>query len=357
MRFTIAANNTPVACGQQHHGAILNLLTPSCKSQTVPHGTDPGSGWRCKTPYRNALPGTGDGFFGPESSTQPHFYQLYRISLLQEYVWIRHINPAPNPQLKITTDCNDINKRFQLSNTQGYGPFRHPNAPSQTVTGLRLVATTDHAIGLSMLRAFPSCVPAVATTPHSNREHCFAQFSQPGQPAPHWRTDRHLQRHFRGLLSVHSRQGLLAKSLNHPLHQRLQPLHYNMTAPIAPGWSKLYRRDSHPQRKSALVRCTPAFAVPVLLANGEKAIPAITISGVLYAFWRLLPITHPACELASKRRVHYDSLQAASVALLPSSSDCSMLWLANRFCQPGNSGRKPASGTCHRCRLYVCRHR
>ena len=46
-----------------------------------------------------------------------------------------------------------------------YGPFRHPIAPSLTVTGLRLVDTTDHAIGLPVLRAFPSCVHAVATTP------------------------------------------------------------------------------------------------------------------------------------------------------------------------------------------------
>jgi hypothetical protein len=46
-----------------------------------------------------------------------------------------------------------------------YGPFRHPITPYLTVTGLRLVATTDHATGLLVLRAFPSCVHAVATTP------------------------------------------------------------------------------------------------------------------------------------------------------------------------------------------------
>ena len=38
-----------------------------------------------------------------------------------------------------------------------YGPFRHPIAPYLTVTSLRLVATTDHAIGLPVLRAFPLC--------------------------------------------------------------------------------------------------------------------------------------------------------------------------------------------------------
>jgi hypothetical protein len=40
---------------------------------------------------------------------------------------------------------------------QYYGPFRHPIAPFLIVTNLRLVVTTDHAIGLPVLRAFPLC--------------------------------------------------------------------------------------------------------------------------------------------------------------------------------------------------------
>jgi len=40
---------------------------------------------------------------------------------------------------------------------QYYGPLRHPIAPPLTVTGLRLIAMTDHAIGLPVLRAFPLC--------------------------------------------------------------------------------------------------------------------------------------------------------------------------------------------------------
>jgi hypothetical protein len=38
-----------------------------------------------------------------------------------------------------------------------YEPLRHPIAPSLTVTGLRLVVTTDHAIGLPVLRALSLC--------------------------------------------------------------------------------------------------------------------------------------------------------------------------------------------------------
>jgi len=37
------------------------------------------------------------------------------------------------------------------------GPLRHPTAPSLAVTGLRLVATTDHAIGLPVLRSLSLC--------------------------------------------------------------------------------------------------------------------------------------------------------------------------------------------------------
>ena len=38
-----------------------------------------------------------------------------------------------------------------------FGPLRHPIAPSLTVTGLRLVVTTDHATGLPVLRALSLC--------------------------------------------------------------------------------------------------------------------------------------------------------------------------------------------------------
>jgi hypothetical protein len=48
----------------------------------------------------------------------------------------------------------NINKNSQ-HRFSGPTPLRHPIAPSLTVTGLRLVVTTDHTIGLPVLRASP----------------------------------------------------------------------------------------------------------------------------------------------------------------------------------------------------------
>ncbi len=65
-------------------------------------------------------------------------------------------------------------------------PLRHPIAPSLTVTGLKLVATTDHAIGLPVLRTchLGACYrhdPGAATG-------ClFRSLPQPNQPSPHGR--------------------------------------------------------------------------------------------------------------------------------------------------------------------------
>ena len=63
-----------------------------------------------------------------------------------------------------------------------YGPFRHPIAPFLTVTGLRLVVTTDHAIGLPVLRAFSLCTccryyPGTATD--GNLAHPASRISLP----------------------------------------------------------------------------------------------------------------------------------------------------------------------------------
>jgi hypothetical protein len=56
----------------------------------------------------------------------------------------------------------------------------------------------------------------------------FRSLHQTYQPSPHWRTSRPVHRHFRGLLSVHSRYGLHTRWIiqNDPLNPRLQPLRY-----------------------------------------------------------------------------------------------------------------------------------
>ena len=111
---------------------------------------------------------------------------------------------------------------------QYYGPFRHPIAPSLTVTGLGLVATTDHAIGLPVLRALPLCTccrhyPGAATGA------LLRSFTPSYQPSPKWQSGRPAQRPFRGLLGVHSRYGLHTRAVTEfcdTLHRRLQPLRY-----------------------------------------------------------------------------------------------------------------------------------
>ena len=87
-----------------------------------------------------------------------------------------------------------------------FGPLRHPIAPSLTVTGLRLVVTTDHATGLPVLRALSLCTccrhyPGAATGG-------TASLIRPALSAfPKGSSGRPAHRHFRGLLGVHSRYG------------------------------------------------------------------------------------------------------------------------------------------------------
>jgi hypothetical protein len=108
-----------------------------------------------------------------------------------------------------------------------YGSFRHPIAPSLTVTGLRLVAATDHAIGVPVLRACPLCA-CCRHYPGTASGRSFRSLHQTYQPSPHGWAGRAVQRPFRGLLSVHSRYGLHTRQVTKcdPLYQRLQPLRY-----------------------------------------------------------------------------------------------------------------------------------
>jgi len=82
-------------------------------------------------------------------------------------------------------------------------------------------------MGLPVLRASPLCT-CCRHYPGTASGCIFRSLHQTYQPSPHWRTGRPVHRHFRGLLSVHSRYGLHTRwiILNDPLHQRLQPLRY-----------------------------------------------------------------------------------------------------------------------------------
>ena len=121
------------------------------------------------------------------------------------------------------------------------GPLRHPIAPSLTVTGLRLVVTPDHAIGLPVLRALSLCTccrhyPGAATGV------TLRSFPQSCQPSPKGWSGRPAHRPFRGLLSVHSRYGLHTRAVTifvTRLSEGFSHFVTSMTAPIASGRSDL----------------------------------------------------------------------------------------------------------------------
>ena len=157
---------------------------------------------------------------------------------------LQHVTPsaAPAPKrsfqgcpnlLCFTTFSASLELR-PLSSTsitrlpQYYGPFRHPIAPFLTVTGLRLVVTTDHAIGLPVLRAFSLCT-CCRYYPGTATERFLRSCSQSYQPSPKGWSGRPVQRPFRGLLGVHSCYGLHTRAATifcGTLHRRLQPFRY-----------------------------------------------------------------------------------------------------------------------------------
>ena len=109
-----------------------------------------------------------------------------------------------------------------------YGPFRHPLAPFLIVTDLRLVVTTDHAIGLPVLRALSLCT-CCRHYPGAATGRTLRSFTQPYQPSPIGSSGRPAHRPFRGLLGVHSRCGLHTRAVTvfrDTLHRRLQPFRY-----------------------------------------------------------------------------------------------------------------------------------
>ena len=146
-----------------------------------------------------------------------------------------------------------------------YEPLRHPKAPGLSLTGVRLVIL-HHAKGLPVLRAFPSCVHAVATTPAqglrilpcsflpvlsafpalADRSACATSFSRIAQRSLTLRP-AHSPSH---LVTLYTR------GFSHFVT--------SMTAPIASGWSNIAGWDSHPLRNAALTRRTPT---PVIRAN------------------------------------------------------------------------------------------
>ena len=93
-----------------------------------------------------------------------------------------------------------------------YGPLRHPKQPSLTVTGIWLVVTRHHRLGLPVFRQSPLSTHADAITP-AEPLGCYRSLVRWQRPSPNvgWVGFRNAP--FRGLLSVHSRFGLRVRSI------------------------------------------------------------------------------------------------------------------------------------------------
>jgi hypothetical protein len=131
--------------------------------------------------------------------------------------------------------------------------------PYLTVTGLRLVATTDHAIGLPVLRAFPSCVHAVATTPAQwlgallcSSHPVISAFPALADGSACATSFSRIAQRSLALRPAHSPSHLVTLYTRGSSH-----FVTSMTAPIASGWSKIAGWDLHPLRNAALTRRTP----------------------------------------------------------------------------------------------------
>ena len=140
-----------------------------------------------------------------------------------------------------------------------YGLFRHPIAPSLTVTGLRLVATTDRAIGLPMLRASPLCT-GCRHDPGTATGGAALLISPSPISLPRIGGPVGLCNVLFEDCSAFTRVTActLAKSPNVTLYTRgFRHFVTSMTAPIASGWRNIAGWVSHPLRNAAFARRTP----------------------------------------------------------------------------------------------------
>jgi hypothetical protein len=129
-----------------------------------------------------------------------------------------------------------------------YRPFRRPIGPYLTVTSLRLVTTTDHAIGLPVLCAFSFCI-CRRYYPDTAAEGTFSLIPSAIAAFP----ERVV-----GSACAMSFSKIAQRSLTlRPAHSLDHPFVTSTTAPIASGWSKIAGRDSHPLENAALARRTP----------------------------------------------------------------------------------------------------
>jgi len=139
---------------------------------------------------------------------------------------------------------------------RSYGPLRHPITPFLTVTGLRLVITSDHVIGLPVLRASPLCAccrhyPGTATGGVSS-------LLPPSRISLARKGDRvGLCNDLFEDCSAFTRVTACTLVESPKVIRYIEGFSYfitSITAPIATGWSEIVGWDSHPLRNAALSR-------------------------------------------------------------------------------------------------------
>jgi hypothetical protein len=123
--------------------------------------------------------------------------------------------------------------------------------------------------GFPCCARFP-CVRAVATTPAQSLAVLLCSSDQRYQPSPKGSSGRPAHRHFRGLLSVHSRYGPHTRAATNSWHatRRLQPFRYlhdcsgcfrleRLPGGICTHWKAPPLHGAHPLQSSALPNCAP----------------------------------------------------------------------------------------------------
>jgi hypothetical protein len=131
-------------------------------------------------------------------------------------------HPPDSPPRDVVLELKLLPSTGVIRLQRYYEPLRHPIRPGLSLAGIRVEGATLRPIGLPLLRSLPVCLHAVAMTP--------ADLLGPSLVPPAAAAFPHIQRGrlpphlFRGLLSVHSRDGLPARRVasGDPLHQRLR---------------------------------------------------------------------------------------------------------------------------------------
>jgi hypothetical protein len=164
---------------------------------------------------------------------------------------VRHYTRLPNllsfPTFDVGSEPRPLPSAGITQLPQYCGPFRHPIAPSLSVTGFRLVDALDPARGFLCCIGLP-LVCMLSLLPRRNRKVHPSLSTLAVSAFPEILAGRLPHHVFRGLLSVHSRYGLHTRQVT---FMTLYTRGFNRfvafaAAPIATGWNESCRAGFAP---------------------------------------------------------------------------------------------------------------